>query len=269
MKLFLLTLSVALALVAGSPTGLNRTQLLPRVTISEGPEGRIVNGYPAPEGKAPYIVGLFIRTDGSNSGAVGAGTIISNEWILTAAHCLTTDYVEIHYGSNWGWNGAYRQTVRRDNFISHPDWPAQGGRDIGLIRTPYVDFNALINKIPLPSMNEQNDRYQDTWCVACGWGGMDNGNLADWLQCIDVQIVSNSECNQAYGSVADTDMCTRHADGKSVCGGDSGGPLVTHDNARLVGVITFASTGCHNGPSGYTRVSDYLGWIRDHTGISY
>ncbi|EDW40905.1 GM25172 [Drosophila sechellia] len=118
-------------------------------------------------------------------------------------------------------------------------------------------------------MNEQNDRYQDTWCVACGWGGMDNGNLADWLQCVDVQNISNSECEQAYGSVAGTDMCTRHADGKSVCGGDSGGPLVTHDNARLVGVITFASVSCHNGPSGYTRVSDYLGWIRDHTGISY
>jgi len=94
MKLFLLTLSVALALVAGSPARLNRTSLLRQVTFSEGPEGRIVNGYPAPEGKAPYIVGLFLLNDGSNSGAVGAGTIIANDWILTAAHCLTTDYVE-------------------------------------------------------------------------------------------------------------------------------------------------------------------------------
>ncbi|XP_017040273.1 serine protease 1-like [Drosophila ficusphila] len=269
MKLFLLTLSVALALVSGSPTGLNRTRTLPQVTFSEGPEGRIVNGYPAPEGKAPYIVGLFLRTDGSNSGAVGAGTIISNEWILTAAHCLTTDYVEINYGSNWGWNGAYRQTVRRDNFISHPDWPSQGGHDIGLIRTPYVEFTGLINKVALPSMNEQNERYQDTWCVACGWGGMDNGNLADWLQCVDVQVISNSECNQVYGGVTSTDMCTSNADGKSGCGGDSGGPLVTHDNPRLIGVIAFASAGCHNGPTGYTRVSDHLGWIRDHSGISY
>ncbi|XP_016975802.2 serine protease 1-like [Drosophila rhopaloa] len=269
MKLFLLTLSVALALVAGSPTGLNRTQLLPRVTISEGPEGRIVNGYPAPEGKAPYIVGLLIRTDGSNGAAVGAGTIIASDWILTAAHCLTTDYVEIHYGSNNAWNGAFRQSVRRDNFISHPDWPAQGGRDIGLIRTPSVGFNDLINKVALPSLNEESNRFVDTWCVACGWGGMDNGNLADWLQCMDVQIISNSECEQSYGSVAATDMCTRQTDGKSGCGGDSGGPLVTHDNARLVGVIAFGSGDCHSGPSGYTRVSDYLGWIRDHTGISY
>ncbi|XP_033160202.1 serine protease 1 [Drosophila mauritiana] len=268
MKLFLLTLSVALAVVAASP-GFNRTSLLPQVTISEGPDGRIVNGYPAPEGKAPYIVGLLIRTDGSNSAAVGAGTIIASDWILTAAHCLTTDYVEIHYGSNWGWNGAFRQSVRRDNFISHPNWPAEGGRDIGLIRTPSVGFTNLINKVALPSFSEEGNRFVDTWCVACGWGGMDNGNLADWLQCMDVQIISNSECEQSYGTVASTDMCTRRTDGKSSCGGDSGGPLVTHDNARLVGVITFGSVDCHSGPSGYTRVTDYLGWIRDHTGISY
>ncbi|XP_014765584.2 serine protease 1 [Drosophila ananassae] len=268
MKLFLLTLSVALAAVSATPA-LNRTAMLPRVTIHEGPDGRIVNGYPAPEGKAPYIVGLLIRTDGSNGAAVGAGTIISNDWILTAAHCLTTDSVDIHYGSNWGWKGSFSQNVRRDNFISHPNWPAEGGRDIGLIRTPWVDFNNLVNKVALPSFNEEHDRFTDTWAVACGWGGMDNGDLAEWLQCMDVQIISNSECEQAYGTVASTDMCTRMADGKSSCGGDSGGPLVTHDNPRLVGVITFGSVSCHNGPSGYTRVTDYLGWIRDHTGISY
>ncbi|EDV39133.2 uncharacterized protein Dana_GF25150, partial [Drosophila ananassae] len=147
--------------------------------------------------------------------------------------------------------------------------PAEGGRDIGLIRTPWVDFTDLINKVALPSQSEASDRFVDTWCLACGWGGMDNGDLATWLQCMEVQIISNSECEQAYGTVASTDMCTRRTDGHSVCGGDSGGPLVTLDNPRLVGVITFASVGCHGGPSGYTRVSDYLGWINDNTGVSY
>ncbi|XP_017109461.2 serine protease 1-like [Drosophila bipectinata] len=262
MKLFLLTFAAALALASAGPFDF-RTAQLPRVTIEETPEGRIVNGYPAYEGKAPYIVGLLIRTDGSNGAAVGGGSIIANNWVLTAAHCLTTDSVDIHYGSNWGWNGAFSHNVRRDNFISHPN------HDIGLIRTPWVDFNNLVNKVALPSFNEENDRFTDAWAVACGWGGMDNGNLADYLQCMDVQIISNSECAQTYGSVSDQDLCTRAADGHSVCGGDSGGPLVTHDNPRLVGVITWAIVGCHGGPSGYTRTTDYLGWIRDHTGISY
>ncbi|XP_017109459.2 serine protease 1-like [Drosophila bipectinata] len=268
MNLFLLTLSVALAVATASPAW-NRTALLPKVTLHEGPEGRIVNGYDAPAGKAPYIVGLLLLNDGSNSAYVGAGTIIANNWILTAAHCLTTDSVNINYGSNNAWSGTFVQNVRSENFISHPNWPAEGGRDIGLIKTPWVDFTDLINKVALPSQSEASDRFTDTWCLACGWGGMDNGNLATWLQCMEVQIISNSECEQAYGTVASTDMCTRQTDGHSVCGGDSGGPLVTVDNPRLVGVITFASVSCHNGPSGYTRVSDYLEWINDNTGISY
>ncbi|KAH8379126.1 hypothetical protein KR009_003197 [Drosophila setifemur] len=268
MKLFLLTLSVALAAVSATPAR-DRTNLLPRVTIEETPEGRIVNGYDAPVGKAPYIVALLLRVDGSDAAYVGAGTIIGITWVLTAAHCLTTDSVDIHYGSNNAWNGAFYQNVRKNNFISHPDWPAQGGRDIGLIRTPSVSFDNLVNKVALPSFSEQSNRFVDTWCVACGWGGMDNGNLATWLQCMDVQIISNTECEQSYGTVAATDMCTRMSNGKSGCGGDSGGPLVTQDNPRLVGVITFGSGDCHSGPSGYTRVTDYLEWIRDNTGIEY
>ncbi|XP_022233205.1 serine protease 1-like [Drosophila obscura] len=254
----ILLVASALAFASGSPAS-NRTE----------PSGRIVNGYSAPEGKAPYIVGLFLKTDGSNSGAVGAGTIIASNWILTAAHCLTTDSVDINYGSNWGWNGLYKHNVRRDNFILHPGFGNSAGHDIGLIRTPAVDFTNLVNKIPLPSFNQQGERFEGWWCVACGWGGMDNGNLADWLQCIDVQIIGNNECAQSYGSVASTDMCTRQSDGRSVCGGDSGGPLVTQDDPKLVGVITFASVSCKNGPSGYTRVSDHLEWIRDNSGVAY
>ncbi|XP_034657023.1 serine protease 1-like [Drosophila subobscura] len=260
----ILLLASAFVFVSGSPTWIGQ----PQGNRTERSD-RIVNGYPAYEGKAPYIVGLFLLTDGSNSAAVGAGTIISNTWVLTAAHCLTTDSVDINYGSNWGWNGQYKHNVRRDNFILHPGFGNSAGHDIGLIRTPYVDFTNVVNKIPLPKFDQQGDRFEGWWCVACGWGGMDNGNLADWLQCIDVQIISNNECAQSYGSVASTDMCTRQSDGRSVCGGDSGGPLVTQDNPMLVGVITFASTSCKNGPSGYTRVTDHLEWIRDNSGVAY
>ncbi|KMY98711.1 serine protease 1 [Drosophila simulans] len=224
----------------------------------------IVNGYPAYEGKAPYAVGLRM-----NNGAVGGGSVIGNNWVLTAAHCLTTDSVNIHYGSNRAWNGQLQHTVNKNNFFRHPGYPNSAGHDIGLIRTPYVSFTNLINKVSLPKFSQKGERFENWWCVACGWGGMSNGGLADWLQCMDVQVISNGECARSYGSVASTDMCTRATDGKSVCGGDSGGALVTHDNPIQVGVITFASIGCKSGPSGYTRVSDHLDWIREKSGIAY
>ncbi|XP_016975807.2 serine protease 1-like [Drosophila rhopaloa] len=256
MKLVLLILFVA---TACARTSSNRTAIHP-----DGPQERIVNGYPAYEGKAPYAVGLRL-----NNGAVGAGSVIGNTWVLTAAHCLTTDSLTIHYGSNRPWNGQVQHTVNKDNFFRHPGFGNSAGHDIGLIRTPHVDFSNLINKIALPNFSQQGERFENWWCVACGWGGMANGELADWLQCMDIQVISNGECGKSYGSVASTDMCTRAIDGKSTCGGDSGGALVTHDNPIQVGVIAFGSAGCKSLPSGYTRVSDHLEWIKETSGIAY
>ncbi|XP_016975804.1 serine protease 1-like [Drosophila rhopaloa] len=256
MKLVLLILCVATACARSSS---NRTALHP-----DGTQERIVNGYAASEGKAPYAVGLRL-----NNGAVGAGSVIGNTWVLTAAHCLTTDSLTIHYGSNRPWNGQVQHTVNKDNFFRHPGFGNSAGHDIGLIRTPHVDFSNLINKIALPNFSQQGERFENWWCVACGWGGMANGELADWLQCMDIQVISNGECGKSYRSVASTNMCTRAIDGKSTCGGDSGGALVTHDNPIQVGVIAFGSVGCKSLPSGYTRVSDHLEWIKETSGIAY
>ncbi|EDW18466.1 serine protease 1 [Drosophila mojavensis] len=250
----------------------NNNQTTTKISLEDLPVGTfITNGYPAPEGKAPYIVSLLIRTDNSNSAAIGSGIIIGNTWVLTAAHCLTTDYVDIHYGSTWRVNGQYHHSVRKENFIRHHLWPDTNGNDIGLIRTPHVDFTPTVNKVNLPSFSQQNELFENWWAVACGWGGQANGQLADWLQCVDLQIMSNNECSKTYGNLPNGILCVGTPDGKSTCGGDSGGPLVTHDNPILVGVTSFGSAeGCTVGhPAGFTRVTAHLDWIREHSGIAY
>ena len=55
-----------------------------------GGNARIVNGVNANPNSWPWIVRLlFQNAEDAESGAVGlcGGTIINNEWILTAAHC--------------------------------------------------------------------------------------------------------------------------------------------------------------------------------------
>ncbi|KAH8394972.1 hypothetical protein KR215_003135, partial [Drosophila sulfurigaster] len=219
-------------------------------------EGRITNGYPAYEGKAPYTVGL-----GFSGGWWCGGSIISNTWVLTAEHCTgSAEAVTVYFGATWRTNAQYTHYVSRNDMINH------GSKDISLIRIPHVDFWSMVNKVELPSYNDRYNDYNNWWAVACGWGGTYDGSpLPDWLQCVDLQVISNSECAQTYGTgtVTDSIICVRTPDGKSTCGGDSGGPLVSHDGNKLIGVTNWVSAaGCQSGhPSGFQRVTYHLDWI--------
>jgi len=276
MKLFLTVLAVAIASAAALPQKAQPVPLKDAVVGSGSGsiEGRITNGYAASEGKVPYIVGL-----GFSSGSGGwwcGGSIIGNTWVVTAAHCTHgADSVTIYYGALWRLQAQYTHTVGSGNFRQHSNYNTNNlNNDISLINTPHVDFWHLVNKVELPNGNERYNSFAGWWALASGWGRpCDSCGVSDYLNCVDSQIIDRSECSSVYGTdvVTDNVICTSTPGGKSTCAGDSGGPLVLHDGNKLVGVTSFvAANGCTSGlPDGFTRVTSYLDWIRDHTGISY
>ncbi|XP_060657773.1 serine protease 1-like [Drosophila nasuta] len=231
------------------------------------PDNIITNGYTAPEGKAPYIVFLTFRSGDWNAWC--GGSIIGNNWVITASHC-TKPYnsVTIYYGSLHRNQGQVVLTVSgNNNIINH------SSDDIALIRTPHVNFNNAINRVRLPSFSDRNNRYVNRWTTACGWGRTTTTNTPDRLMCVDSQVISNAQCRRTYNSnwVKDQILCVSTTGGRSICAGDSGGPLVTRDDQILIGVTNFYNEGsCTTGkPSGFARVTSHLDWIRQHTGISY
>ncbi|XP_023177206.2 serine protease 1-like [Drosophila hydei] len=262
--LVILPLAFALASANGNTTTSSSDEYLP--------ENIITNGYAAGDGKIPYIVSLILGTDDSSSVAVCGGTIIANNWVLTAAHCLTTDYVDIHYGSDQRGSGQFKHRVRSNNFIRHNLWLNSNGNDIGLIRTPRVRFTSKVNRVKLPKSKQQvGDSLENQWAVTCGWGVQANGQMANRLQCVDLEIMTNEECSKSYSVLPNGILCGRSTDGKSTCAGDSGGPLVTRNDRTLVGVVSFFSgAGCMAGdPVGFTRVTAHLDWIRQNSGVVY
>ncbi|KAH8331836.1 hypothetical protein KR074_005671, partial [Drosophila pseudoananassae] len=228
-------------------------------------EGRITNGYPAYEGKIPYQVGLGFSKNGG--GTWCGGSIIGNTWVMTAKHCTDgMESVTIYYGSVWRLQAQFTHWVGRGDFIEH------GSGDISLIRTPHVDFWSLVNKVELPTYNDRGNNYQGYWAVVSGWGKTsDDGGVTEYLNAVDVQIGENSVCESYYGNFSGDLICIPTPENKGTCSGDSGGPLVLHDGGRQVGIVSFGSSaGClSNGPKGMVRVTSYLDWIRDHTGIAY
>ncbi|XP_064546255.1 serine protease 1-like [Drosophila montana] len=264
MKVFIL---LALALSAVSAEFLKQVHPkdLPKSTKIEG---RIVNGYPATEGKAPYAVGLSFNGEWWCS-----GSIIAHDWVLTAAHCThDASSVTIYYGATWRTKAQFTHHVGSSEFRQNHNWPHENGNDIALIRTPHVDFGHTVNKVELPSFNDRYDMYDNSWAVTCGWGGTYTGSpLPDWLRCVDQQIISNSKCSQSYGGLNDGILCVSTTDGKSTCSGDSGSALVLHNGHKLVGVASFVTSGdCSSGaPDGFTRVTHQLEWIRDNSGVAY
>ncbi|XP_034482302.1 serine protease 1-like [Drosophila innubila] len=261
MKVFITILALAIASASGAAVPSDSEKVEQPVNLKDI-TGRITNGYPAYEGKAPYTVGL-----GFSGGWWCGGSIIGHNWVLTAEHCTgNADSVTVYFGATWRTNAQYTHRVGRNDFINHHN------ADIALIRIPHVDFWHMVNKVDLPSYNDRYNDYNGWWAVACGWGGTYDGSpLPDWLQCVDLQVMHNSECRQTYGGhIQDNILCVKTPNGKSTCGGDSGGPLVSHDGNKLIGVTNFGTTSCTSGaPAGFQRVTYHLDWIRDHTGIAY
>ncbi|KAH8363349.1 hypothetical protein KR084_008744 [Drosophila pseudotakahashii] len=235
-------------------------------------EGRITNGNQATEGQVPYIVGISLNSNG-NWWWCG-GSIIGNTWVLTAAHCTANaDEASLYYGAINYNEPAFRHTVSRDNFIRYPHYVGLD-HDLALIRTPHVDFYSLVNKIELPSLDDRYNSYENSWVQASGWGAIyDGSNVVEDLRVVDLKVISVSECQAYYGTetASENTICVETPDGKATCQGDSGGPLVTKEGDKLIGITSFVSDyGCQvGGPAGFTRVTKYLEWIKEETGIYY
>lgn len=95
------------------------------------------------------------------------------------------------------------------------------------------------------------------------------GNNLYKLRQVNLNIVSNSQCNTAYGGAITGGMVCATAPQKDSCQGDSGGPLLSNNNSSWVqlGIVSFG-IGCANDkyPGVYTRTDQYLNWILGKTG---
>lgn len=236
---------------------------------------RIVNGFPAIYGQFPHQALLLIRL--AQGQAICGGSLLNSEWVITAAHCaLPGIEFEVHLGAqSFNDTSEPGRVIDRTNtkFVHSNYNTFTATNDLGLLKlSKKIDFTDRIQPVLLP---KSNDLFVDSEVIASGWGLKFTGdkNVASELQWAPMRIISQAECVKAYNVliIRGTTICAKGSEKQSVCNGDSGGPLVLKsDNRTLIGVTSFGHTsGCHLGiPQGFSRVTSYLQWIEEVTGIT-
>ncbi|XP_005187755.1 serine protease 1 [Musca domestica] len=263
----------ALALATASAGEIYQRDLV--VPVIEG-EGRITNGNTASVGQFPYQVGLSLRVSALSSAWCG-GSLIGNNWVLTAAHCTDgISSVTVYLGATVRTSAEVTYTVSSNDIIIHSGWNANTLKnDISLIRIPAVTYTSKIQAVKIPAIASSYSTYAGDYAIASGWGRISDSatGVTNNLQWARMQITTNSVCAATYGTsiVTASNICVTTDGGVSTCNGDSGGPLVLESSKVQVGLTSFgAAAGCALGyPAAFTRLTSYLDWIKANTGIAY
>ncbi|KAM3598376.1 uncharacterized protein V6R79_017192 [Siganus canaliculatus] len=229
------------------------------------PKTRIVGGVEAPEGGWPWQV--VVLHDQSFCG----GTLITNQWVLTAAQCVqSTAGLIVVFGTNTLNPVSNTSKVFYvSNVVVHPGYKSGSfEHDIALLQlTSPVELEDLIKPVCLAE--EDSTFGEGTVFWTTGWGYIDTDTVLPAphpLKEVSLPLVSNEECDKIYHGVTDNMMCAGGEPGRGPCIGDGGGPLMLEVDGQWVqvGVMSFISVaGCAQGgiPAGFTRVSRYQQWI--------
>nr|ARK20044.1 serine protease snake-like protein [Ampulex compressa] len=246
----------------------------------------IVGGKKADPKEFPHMAAIGYRSRQSNFVWLCGGTLISERFVLTAAHCT--------FSGEWGRavrvrvgdlnlartdDGATPQDIDVLERIRYPKYQGTSEyHDIALLRLAAdAIFNAWVRPACLPVDLPEFD--EERKAVATGWGHVewaaDEGS--DDLRKVTLKIVEHERCNASFvrglrtdeklklGIVADWQICAGEF-GKDTCQGDSGGPLAVFntDHTCMYNVVGVTSIGRLCGsiiPGVYTRVYHYIPWI--------
>ncbi|XP_068269534.1 acrosin-like [Nyctibius grandis] len=243
---------------------------------------RVVGGTDAQPGAWPWIISIQDPWE-AGTGHVCGGSLISPQWVLTAAHC----FIEARHISMWRVViGATRLTqlgpeaqvrhikcllvhehysniTKRNNIaLLELDQPVQCSYHVQLACAP--DASLRVSEL--------------TNCYVSSWGSTTarSGGPSDVLQEARVRLIDAKLSNSCWwyrGAIHSHNLCAGYLQGGiNSCQGDSGGPLVCQDNSTdyfwLVGVTSWGR-GCArpNQPGVYTSTQHFYNWILVQMGL--
>ncbi|XP_066930003.1 coagulation factor IX-like [Clytia hemisphaerica] len=233
---------------------------------------RIVGGTTAKPGEWPWQVKV---------GGCG-GTLVSDQFVVTAAHCFDRSKDPDDYKVTAGEHDKYEkeqweQKMEIEKIIIHPAYGklVSNDADMALLKLKKkVSFNQRVRHACVA--DDFVDIGLDSECWVSGWGALKfNGRSARYLQQAKLPLIDPKECvaTMGYRSITDNMLCAGFKDGtKDSCQGDSGGPLVCRKQDAVTGESQWYLWGVVSWGYGcatqryygvYTKAHNFRHWIAD------
>ncbi|XP_050700372.1 ovochymase-1-like [Eriocheir sinensis] len=237
---------------------------------------RIVGGETTTTHEYPWQVALVSK---SGSRPYCGGSVISAQWILTAAHCVdrnTASGSDVVVGEHdWSTSGETSATKRLSiaQVISHPSYSSSTyDNDIALLKLAQPLTFQNDNKVAPVCLPTPGELYEAVDATITGWGTLaSGGSQPNKLNEVTVPTMTNAACKATgydNNEITANMICAGLSQGgKDSCQGDSGGPMVAGSgNMQQIGIVSWGY-GCAAAgyPGVYTRVSNYVSWIQSNT----
>ncbi len=227
---------------------------------------------------ADYPWQVFFESGSYTCGA----SIISGNWVITAAHCTEDDFgnlipasqMDVIVGANNPRNSLEGMKYSVSRVIRHENYNSSTfNNDIALLQLQStINYDnatpiRLVSKID--SASGATDPGVMGWVTGYGLTKVSPPTVPTVLQKVELPVISNSQASTVWSDIAPTDIMAGFLNGnKDACNGDSGGPLVVpvENEYKLAGLVSWGSSNC-NTYGAYTRISIFESWITSKTGI--
>nr|UGZ35786.2 prophenoloxidase-activating enzyme 2a [Cherax quadricarinatus] len=265
------------------PTNCGRTRTSTKIFFGEN----------AVLGEYPWMANLGYGNRQNPTWGCG-GALITDQYVLSAGHCLDSDFtggqsvVLIRLGehnlatvkdceSNSVTSGqlcaepvqdfAPAALYKNHNFNTR----LFSSDDISLIKLEKkATLNLFVQPICLPAAGFDVKAFLGTKnATVAGWGRTQVSQSSDLLQKVNLPLFDYDKCKTLYSSsITAEELCFGGSGMRDSCSGDSGGPLFAFGGPgiphyTLIGVVSRGKAQCGTvgTPAIYTNVASYRSWI--------